>query len=60
MPDVDSKPDPAPRRTEVAHYLSDMSAQLAAMARGAGLNEVAAALAQARDLCEDAIESDLN
>jgi len=33
-----------------------MSAQLAAMALGAGLKEVAAALSKARELCEDALE----
>ncbi|HRK64064.1 MAG TPA: hypothetical protein PLN53_06675 [Terricaulis sp.] len=60
MSDAATKTDSAPRRREVAHYLSDMSAQLSAMALGAGLKEVAAALLKARDLCEDALERGLN
>ena len=60
MTDTVAKSDPAPRRPEVVHYVSDMSAQLSAMALGAGLKEVAVALLRARELCEDALERGLS
>ncbi|HRP09847.1 MAG TPA: hypothetical protein PLK37_02320 [Terricaulis sp.] len=60
MTDTIAKPVPSPLRPEVAHYVSDMSAQLAAMALGAGLKDAAAALAKARELCEDALERGLS
>lgn len=56
MPDSIQDDTPDPNRKEVAHYLSDVAAQLAAMAQGAGLKDVAASLSEARDRCEAAIE----
>jgi len=56
MEDALSQSEAEPTRREAANYLRDMSAQLAALALGAGLREVAHALAQARDLCDAALE----
>jgi glutamate synthase domain-containing protein 2 len=56
MTNANPESEAAPRPREVADYLRDMAAQLAALALGAGLKEVAHALARARDLCDAALD----
>ncbi|MCR6643671.1 MAG: hypothetical protein NVV62_03655 [Terricaulis sp.] len=58
MPCVEPARPPDPSQSDVAHYVRDMAAQLAAMALGAGLKEPARALALARELCDAALEEE--
>jgi len=55
IPDAEA----APTRREVADYLRDLCAQLAGVAHGGGLRDVARALGHARDLCDAALEDRL-
>ncbi len=48
---LDAQPEETATQREVAFYLSDLTAQLAAMARGAGLDEVAQTLTRAHEQC---------
>ncbi|HRE45127.1 MAG TPA: hypothetical protein PKY87_14310 [Terricaulis sp.] len=56
MSSVEIADTPDPSQRDVAHYVRDMAAQLAAMALGAGLKE--RALALARELCDAALEDE--
>jgi len=58
MSSVEIADTPDPSQRDVAHYVRDMAAQLAAMALGAGLKEPARALALARELCDAALEDE--
>jgi len=50
--DLDGGTKGAPTRSEVAEYVHDLVSQLACMARSAGLNETADALAKVRAVVE--------
>lgn len=56
MPDSLQDHGPDPSRKEVAHYLSDMATQLAAMAHQAGLQDVAAAFSETKASCDEALK----
>lgn len=58
MPLAESESTPEPTPRDVAHYLREMAGQLAAMALGAGLHGPARALAEARELCDAALDGE--
>ncbi len=58
MPHAEQDQEFNPTSRDVAHYVRDMAAQLAAMALGAGLTGPARALAHARELCDAALEDE--